>query len=694
MKKQILKKTLGFACALFFGVSLSSVWTNATTLSENQIGSTEKEEVTVPTQETYNSAVEDGNETSGENLNVESSYGTLVEKGNYGRGVYDYELHAYVNGSNVQWAVYNSGTAANPDYTLVISGTGQASAADIIYNQDDPANSTLVAPYAKYSQYITKGVVENGVTDTGYGTFAFLKNLKTVSLPSSLSEITYAAFEGSGIEEIYLPDSITTIRDGAFTYCSNLKKIRFSNNLVLIENFAFAYCIGLEEIELPDSLKEIPSGCFTFCSNLKKVKLPRYLETIGSSAFGMNEKLCEIDIPDTVRKIGEFSFQAAAFSYVNLPEGLQTIEEMSFNYVQMEYIEIPSTVTTIETRAFSHNHALKTLVIPESVTSIGELLFREDGSLTDLYLPPSITYIPDNIFEYCSQNITIHGVPGSAAEAFANKYSNLTFVGDYHNAPKNTMKSVRQFVERLYEVCLDRSSDTAGMNDWAGHLADQSISGSEAAYGFVFSPEFKSHNYCNECYVEHLYRAFLGRESDPPGKADWIKQLESGKTREEVFNGFALSVEFSNLCKSYGIELGKGISVPKYGTIPTGRCSGCNAEDGVTIFVKRLYRVCLDREADSSGLNDWCNQLWSRKKGGTDVAYGFVFSEEFQNKNLSDEEYVEYLYKVFFDRGSDPEGKRTWLGKLQSGSSRKEVFDGFTGSKEFANLCNKCGIRR
>ncbi|MBO5450729.1 MAG: leucine-rich repeat protein [Lachnospiraceae bacterium] len=82
-------------------------------------------------------------------------------------------------------------------------------------------------------------------------------------------------------------------------------------------------------------------------------------------------------------KIGEFSFQAAAFSYVNLPEGLQTIEEMSFNYVQTEYIEIPSTVTTIETRAFSHNHALKTLVIPESVTSIGELLFREDGSLTD-----------------------------------------------------------------------------------------------------------------------------------------------------------------------------------------------------------------------------------------------------------------------------------------------------------------------
>lgn len=694
MKKQILKKTLGFACALFFGVSLSSVWTNATTLSENQIGQTEKEEVTVSTQETYNSAVEDGNETSGKNLNVESSYGTLVEKGNYGRGVYDYELHDYVKGSNVQWAVYNSGTAANPNYTLVISGTGQASAADIIYNQDDPANSTLVAPYAKYSQYITKGVVENGVTDTGYGTFAFLKNLKTVSLPSSLSEITYAAFKGSGIEEIYLPDSITTIRDGAFTYCSNLKKIRFSNNLVLIENFAFAYCTGLEEIELPDSLTEIPSGCFEFCSNLKKVKLPRYLETIGSSAFGMNEKLSEIDIPDTVRKIGEASFQAAAFSYVNLPEGLQTIEEMSFNYVQMEYIEIPSTVTTIETRAFSHNHALKTLVIPESVTSIGELLFREDGSLTDLYLPPSITYIPDNIFEYCSQNITIHGVPGSAAEAFANKYSNLTFVGDYDNAPKNKMKSIRQFVERLYDVCLDRKSDMEGINYWTNELVSRVTNGSQVASGFVFSPEFKNHNYCNACYVEHLYKAFMGRDSDAEGKAYWINQLESGQSREAVFNGFALSQEFSNICKDYGIELGSGIDAPAYGTIPTGRCSGCNAEDGVTIFVRRMYSVCLDRTPDEEGLNYWCSLLWDQSMSGSEIAGGFVFSSEFQSKNLSDAEYVEYLYKIFFDRASDAEGKQYWLGQLSSGNSRKEVFEGFTGSKEFANLCNKCGIRR
>ena len=682
---------LGFTSALLFQISLSTILVNATSISGNQIDLTE---VVSYSDQKEAEVFKDENAITNVNLDIESSYGTLVEKGNYGMGVYDYELHDYVKGSNVQWAVYNSGTAANPDYTLVISGTGQAASAEIVFNQDDPENSTLVAPYAKYSQYITKGVVENGITDIGYGNFAYLKNLKTVSLPSSLTEITYAAFEGSGIEEIYLPDSITIIRNNAFCFCSNLKKIRFSNNLSLIENYAFGRCTSLEEVELPDSLKEIPSGCFDFCTNLQRVKLPRYLEIIDQGAFGMNEKLREIDIPDTVRKIGAFSFQAAAFSYVNLPEGLQTIEEMSFNGVELEYIEIPSTVTKIETRAFSHNHALKTLVIPESVTSIGELLFREDTSLKDLYLPPSITYIPDNSFEYCSQNITIHGVPGSAAEAFANRYSNLTFVGDYYNAPKNTVKSVRQFVARLYNVCLDREPDTEGSNYWMNALVSKTVDGSRIARGFVFSREFKNHNYCNACYVEHLYKAFMGRDSDPEGKAYWIKQLENGKSREAVFNGFALSREFSNICMDYGIELGSGIDAPAYGTIPTGRCSGCNAEDGVTIFVRRMYNVCLDRTPDEEGLNYWCSLLWNQSMSGSEIAGGFVFSPEFQSKNLSDAEYVEYLYKIFFDRVSDAKGKQYWLGQLSSGSSRKEVFEGFTGSKEFTNLCNKCGIRR
>ena len=62
------------------------------------------------------------------------------------------------------------------------------------------------------------------------------------------------------------------------------------------------------------------------------------------------------------------------------------------------------------------------------------------------------------------------------------------------------------------------------------------------------------------------------READESGLATWVGLLESGTTREEVFNGFAGSNEFTNLCGQYGITRGDGLPVPApgMGTIPGG----------------------------------------------------------------------------------------------------------------------------
>ena len=140
--------------------------------------------------------------------------------------------------------------------------------------------------------------------------------------------------------------------------------------------------------------------------------------------------------------------------------------------------------------------------------------------------------------------------------------------------------------------------------------------------------------------------------------------------------------------------MGSPISIPQYGTVPTGKCCVCGRESGVTEFVNRMYNVCLDRNPDAEGLNTWTTCLWNHSKSGAEVAYGFIFSPEFQNRNMSNEDFVEYMYKAFFGRGSDPEGKSTWVGVLQSGQSREDVFRGFVGSQEFSSLCNKYGIKR
>ena len=80
---------------------------------------------------------------------------------------------------------------------------------------------------------------------------------------------------------------------------------------------------------------------------------------------------------------------------------------------------------------------------------------------------------------------------------------------------------------------------------------------------------------------------------------------------------------------------------------------------------------------------------------GSDVAYGFIYSDEFQAKNTSNEEYLTILYAAFFDRLPDPLGWEGWLGLLQSQGmeARTTVLDGFLGSEEFIDLCWAYGIR-
>lgn len=49
---------------------------------------------------------------------------------------------------------------------------------------------------------------------------------------------------------------------------------------------------------------------------------------------------------------------------------------------------------------------------------------------------------------------------------------------------------VRAFCKRLYQVCLGRNPETAGLDYWTEALANGEKSGIEAGLGFVFSPEY------------------------------------------------------------------------------------------------------------------------------------------------------------------------------------------------------------
>jgi len=111
-------------------------------------------------------------------------------------------------------------------------------------------------------------------------------------------------------------------------------------------------------------------------------------------------------------------------------------------------------------------------------------------------------------------------------------------------------------------------------------------------------------------------------------------------------------------------------------------------------FVDRLYEVALGRESESEGKAFWVDQVQSGKLTGADCAREFLNSAEFNDRNLSDEEFVKVLYQTFFNRDAEEDisGYQYWLNELKT-QGRKDVIDGFIDSTEWCNVCASYGVR-
>jgi hypothetical protein len=235
------------------------------------------------------------------------------------------------------------------------------------------------------------------------------------------------------------------------------------------------------------------------------------------------------------------------------------------------------------------------------------------------------------------------------------------------------------FVARFYQLCLNRDPDPAGLNGWVSSLLDGTLTGSDVAYGFVFSQEFLNKSISSEEYLKILYGAFFDRQPDAAGFQGWLDAINSGASREDVLKGFIYATEFSELCDEYGIKAFEG-HITK------------NQRAPVEAFVARFYQVCLNRNPDVAGLSTWVDELLNNRRSGADVAWGFIMSPEFIGLSTTNAEYLTILYSAFFNRGPDPAGWNGWLTELDAGRDRGEVLNGFIYSSEFGDLCDSYGI--
>ena len=134
-----------------------------------------------------------------------------------------------------------------------------------------------------------------------------------VVIPSKINGVTvetigHAAFEKSAVTSVTIPDSVTSIDDNAFGFCSQLTNISIPNSVTSIGFSAFEHCTSLKSITLPSSLRNISMFLFHNCSQLTTIQIPDSVLSIQDYAFGNCISLETIHIPVSVTSIGNRAF--------------------------------------------------------------------------------------------------------------------------------------------------------------------------------------------------------------------------------------------------------------------------------------------------------------------------------------------------------------------------------------------------
>ncbi|MBO7203175.1 MAG: leucine-rich repeat domain-containing protein, partial [Paludibacteraceae bacterium] len=303
-------------------------------------------------------------------------------------------------GSNVTYS-YVSSTG-----TLTISGTG---------DMKDYDSSNV--PWSTYSSDIKKVVIENGVTSIGYAAFRDCTGLTSITIPNSVTSIGEDAFDGcTGLTSINVAeDNLNYASIDGVLYSKDKKtliicppgktgSVTIPNSVTSIRRGAFYDCTGLTSVTIPNSVTSIGNAAFEDCTGLTSVTIGNGVTSIGDFAFYGCTGLTNITIPNSVTSIGEYAFRGCTgLTSVTIGNGVTSIGDFAFcKCSKLTSVEIPNSVTSIGREAFYGCTGLTSITIGNDVTSIGYQAFRGCTGLTSITIPNSVTSIGDSAFEGCT----------------------------------------------------------------------------------------------------------------------------------------------------------------------------------------------------------------------------------------------------------------------------------------------------
>lgn len=156
--------------------------------------------------------------------------------------------------------------------------------------------------------------------------FANKSGITSVVIPDSVSSVGDGAFKGTSITHASVPAPVVyavrlgtlvdltvtgrgKIPDSAMTSATNLARVTIKEGVTSIGESAFFSCTKIYALSMPDSLTTIGELAFSKCESLRgKLTIGSGVVTIGDKAFNGANNITAVYIPESVKHIGLGAF--------------------------------------------------------------------------------------------------------------------------------------------------------------------------------------------------------------------------------------------------------------------------------------------------------------------------------------------------------------------------------------------------